>query len=63
MCVHLIRFVLITSTKWPEDDQHIQPFSLEFADGWQPPEVSASARQNDPQPALYEVNHHPKHSV
>ncbi|XP_035517490.1 epidermal growth factor receptor kinase substrate 8-like protein 3 [Morone saxatilis] len=47
----------IPSTKWPEDDEDIPTYTLEFFDGWQPPEVSAApkprepvSRREDPQP-------------
>ncbi|KAJ3603060.1 hypothetical protein NHX12_030804 [Muraenolepis orangiensis] len=29
----------IPSTKWPEDDDDIPTYSLEFSDGWQPPKL------------------------
>ncbi|XP_054639616.1 LOW QUALITY PROTEIN: epidermal growth factor receptor kinase substrate 8 [Dunckerocampus dactyliophorus] len=29
----------IPSTKWPEDDEDIPTYTLEFSDGWQPPEL------------------------
>ncbi|XP_029907486.1 epidermal growth factor receptor kinase substrate 8-like protein 3 [Myripristis murdjan] len=29
----------IPSTKWPEDDEDIPTYTLEFFDGWQPPEA------------------------
>ncbi|XP_037106914.1 epidermal growth factor receptor kinase substrate 8-like protein 3 [Syngnathus acus] len=30
----------IPSTKWPEDDEDIPTYTLEFFDGWQPPELT-----------------------
>nr|XP_046239765.1 epidermal growth factor receptor kinase substrate 8-like protein 3 isoform X2 [Scatophagus argus] len=32
----------IPSTQWPEEDEDIPTYTLEFFDGWQPPEVSAT---------------------
>ncbi|XP_069008686.1 epidermal growth factor receptor kinase substrate 8-like protein 3 [Embiotoca jacksoni] len=32
----------IPSTQWPEDDEDIPTYTLEFFDGWQPPEVMAA---------------------
>ncbi|XP_045884738.1 epidermal growth factor receptor kinase substrate 8-like protein 3 [Micropterus dolomieu] len=42
----------IPSTKWPEDDEDIPTYTLEFFDGWQPPELNEPvSRQESPQPA------------
>ncbi|GLD64446.1 epidermal growth factor receptor kinase substrate 8-like protein 3 isoform X1 [Lates japonicus] len=45
----------IPSTQWPEDDEDIPTYTLEFSDGWQPPEVSdfsePVSRQDSPRPA------------
>ncbi|XP_068170847.1 epidermal growth factor receptor kinase substrate 8-like protein 3 [Antennarius striatus] len=48
----------IPSTKWPEDDEDIPTYTLEFSDGWQPPEVCEApvagppvSRQERPRPA------------
>uniref|UniRef100_A0A673BGY8 EPS8-like 3a n=1 Tax=Sphaeramia orbicularis TaxID=375764 RepID=A0A673BGY8_9TELE len=38
----------IPSTQWPEDDEDIPTYTLEFLDGWQPPEVSASPEPIEP---------------
>uniref|UniRef100_UPI0037E81CBA epidermal growth factor receptor kinase substrate 8-like protein 3 n=1 Tax=Semicossyphus pulcher TaxID=241346 RepID=UPI0037E81CBA len=38
----------IPSTKWPEDDEDIPVYTLEFFDGWQPPEVSATPEPSTP---------------
>ncbi|KAL0978394.1 hypothetical protein UPYG_G00169920 [Umbra pygmaea] len=39
----------IPSTKWPEDDEDIPSYTLEFYDGWQPPEVTSSAPGKQPE--------------
>ncbi|XP_061583075.1 epidermal growth factor receptor kinase substrate 8-like protein 3 isoform X2 [Cololabis saira] len=48
----------IPSSQWPEDDEDIPVYSLEFSDGWQPPEITAApapsepaSRQESPKPA------------
>ncbi|CAJ1050972.1 epidermal growth factor receptor kinase substrate 8-like protein 3 [Xyrichtys novacula] len=48
----------IPSTQWPEDDEDIPTYTLQFTDGWQPPEVSTAPepmtpewRQESPKPA------------
>ncbi|XP_011472936.1 epidermal growth factor receptor kinase substrate 8-like protein 3 isoform X2 [Oryzias latipes] len=45
----------IPSTQWPEDDEDIPTYTLEFYDGWQPPEVTAASepesRQESPEPS------------
>ncbi|XP_071017097.1 epidermal growth factor receptor kinase substrate 8-like protein 3 isoform X1 [Oncorhynchus clarkii lewisi] len=38
----------IPSTKWPEDDEDIPTYTLEFYDGWQPPEVTHSPPGREP---------------
>ncbi|XP_054473629.1 epidermal growth factor receptor kinase substrate 8-like protein 3 [Anoplopoma fimbria] len=38
----------IPSTKWPEDDEDIPTYTLEFSDGWQPPEVTAAPEPSEP---------------
>ncbi|XP_008287657.1 epidermal growth factor receptor kinase substrate 8-like protein 3 [Stegastes partitus] len=38
----------IPSTQWPEDDEDIPTYTLEFSDGWQPPEVSAEPEPSEP---------------
>ncbi|KAM7006244.1 epidermal growth factor receptor kinase substrate 8-like protein 3 [Tautogolabrus adspersus] len=38
----------IPSTKWPDDDEDIPTYTLEFFDGWQPPEVSAASEPRQP---------------
>ncbi|KAM4740164.1 epidermal growth factor receptor kinase substrate 8-like protein 3 [Anableps anableps] len=47
----------IPSTKWPEEDEDIPTYNLQFFDGWQPPEVTGElppsepeSRQESPQP-------------
>ncbi|RVE73511.1 hypothetical protein OJAV_G00050060 [Oryzias javanicus] len=44
----------IPSTQWPEDDEDIPTYTLEFYDGWQPPEVTAApepeSRRESPEP-------------
>ncbi|KAF6736476.1 Epidermal growth factor receptor kinase substrate 8-like protein 3 [Oryzias melastigma] len=44
----------IPSTQWPEDDEDIPTYTLEFYDGWQPPEVTEGSepesRQASPEP-------------
>ncbi|MED6261407.1 hypothetical protein ATANTOWER_004786, partial [Ataeniobius toweri] len=47
----------IPSTKWPEEDENIPTYTLQFFDGWQPPEVTAEpppsapeSRQESPRP-------------
>nr|XP_057910223.1 epidermal growth factor receptor kinase substrate 8-like protein 3 [Doryrhamphus excisus] len=41
----------IPSTKWPEDDEDIPTYTLEFSDGWQPPELMEEpAPAPDPAP-------------
>lgn len=60
----------ITSTKWPEDDEDIPTYTLEFFDGWQAPAVSEVctvpgprepvSRKESPQPAPSQVNLHIK---
>lgn len=59
----------ITSTKWHEDDEDIPTYTLEFFDGWQPPEVSAApeprrpvSRLESPRRAPSQVNLDIKHS-
>eukprot|EP00063_Salmo_salar_P047498 XP_014022333.1 PREDICTED: epidermal growth factor receptor kinase substrate 8-like protein 3 isoform X1 [Salmo salar] len=39
----------IPSTKWPEDDEDIPTYTLEFYDGWQPPEVTHSPPGREPE--------------
>ncbi|CAL8336944.1 unnamed protein product [Lota lota] len=53
----------IPSTKWPEDDDDIPTYSLEFLDGWQPPEVSKGSpaarptrRKENPRPTPSQVS-------
>uniref|UniRef100_A0A8C2XFZ6 EPS8 signaling adaptor L3a n=1 Tax=Cyclopterus lumpus TaxID=8103 RepID=A0A8C2XFZ6_CYCLU len=55
----------IPSTKWPEDDEDIPTYTLEFSDGWQPPEATAAPEPSEPmrrqehqQPATSQVNLH-----
>lgn len=56
----------IPSTKWPEDDEDIPIYTLEFYDGWQPPEVTATpapreptSRRDSPQPSpSLQPSHH-----
>ncbi|XP_042358861.1 epidermal growth factor receptor kinase substrate 8-like protein 3 [Plectropomus leopardus] len=38
----------IPSTKWPEDDEDIPTYTLEFFDGWQPPEVTTAPEPSEP---------------
>ncbi|XP_070704381.1 epidermal growth factor receptor kinase substrate 8-like protein 3 [Pempheris klunzingeri] len=38
----------VPSTKWPEDDEDIPTYTLQFSDGWQPPEVSAAPEPREP---------------
>ncbi|XP_028261047.1 epidermal growth factor receptor kinase substrate 8-like protein 3 isoform X2 [Parambassis ranga] len=38
----------IPSTRWPEDDEDIPTYNLEFFDGWQPPEVTATPATSEP---------------
>lgn len=38
----------IPSTQWPEDDEDIPTYTLEFFDGWQPPEVTESPAPSEP---------------
>ncbi|XP_034388091.1 epidermal growth factor receptor kinase substrate 8-like protein 3 [Cyclopterus lumpus] len=38
----------IPSTKWPEDDEDIPTYTLEFSDGWQPPEATAAPEPSEP---------------
>ncbi|KAM6947925.1 epidermal growth factor receptor kinase substrate 8-like protein 3 [Lycodopsis pacificus] len=38
----------IPSTKWPEDDEDIPTYTLEFSDGWQPLEVTAAPEPSGP---------------
>ncbi|XP_078139629.1 epidermal growth factor receptor kinase substrate 8-like protein 3 [Centroberyx gerrardi] len=38
----------IPSTKWPEDDEDIPTYTLEFFDGWQPPEVTEAPQAREP---------------
>ncbi|XP_053172263.1 epidermal growth factor receptor kinase substrate 8-like protein 3 [Scomber japonicus] len=38
----------IPSTKWPEDDEDIPTYTLEFSDGWQPPELRAAPAPREP---------------
>ncbi|XP_068598192.1 epidermal growth factor receptor kinase substrate 8-like protein 3 [Brachionichthys hirsutus] len=52
----------IPSTKWPEDDEDIPTYTLEFLDGWQPPELRSApeagepaSRRASPQPAPSQV--------
>ncbi|XP_036956302.1 epidermal growth factor receptor kinase substrate 8-like protein 3 isoform X1 [Acanthopagrus latus] len=42
----------IPSTQWPEDDEDIPTYTLEFSDGWQPPEVSATPEPPAPREAV-----------
>ncbi|KAF7670172.1 hypothetical protein LDENG_00068180 [Lucifuga dentata] len=52
----------IPSTKWPEDDEDIPSFTLEFSDGWQAPEPGKSVNRLESQrPAPSQVNIHTKH--
>ncbi|XP_038871282.1 epidermal growth factor receptor kinase substrate 8-like protein 3 [Salvelinus namaycush] len=39
----------IPSTKWPDDDEDIPTYTLEFYDGWQPPEVTHSPPGREPE--------------
>ncbi|KAM4588709.1 epidermal growth factor receptor kinase substrate 8-like protein 3 [Odontesthes bonariensis] len=39
----------IPSTQWPEDDEDIPTYTLEFYDGWQPREISAAPAQSEPE--------------
>uniref|UniRef100_A0A4W5M6U8 EPS8 signaling adaptor L3 n=1 Tax=Hucho hucho TaxID=62062 RepID=A0A4W5M6U8_9TELE len=39
----------IPSTKWPEDDEDIPTYTLEFYDGWQPLEVTHSLPGREPE--------------
>ncbi|KAK1901333.1 Epidermal growth factor receptor kinase substrate 8-like protein 3 [Dissostichus eleginoides] len=52
----------IPSTQWPEDDEDIPTYTLEFSDGWQAPEVTAAPKPSEPmrreerqQPAPYQA--------
>ncbi|KAF3856367.1 hypothetical protein F7725_017090, partial [Dissostichus mawsoni] len=52
----------IPSTQWPEDDEDIPTYTLEFSDGWQAPEVTAAPEPSEPmrreerqQPAPYQA--------
>lgn len=38
----------MTSTKWPEDDEDIPTYTLEFSDGWEPPELRAAPEPREP---------------
>ncbi|XP_056292613.1 epidermal growth factor receptor kinase substrate 8-like protein 3 [Pseudoliparis swirei] len=38
----------IPSTKWPEDDEDIPTYTLEFSDGWQAPEATAAPEPREP---------------
>ncbi|XP_030275376.1 epidermal growth factor receptor kinase substrate 8-like protein 3 isoform X2 [Sparus aurata] len=42
----------IPSTQWPEDDEDIPTYTLEFSDGWQPSEVSATPEPPAPREAV-----------
>ncbi|XP_061788318.2 epidermal growth factor receptor kinase substrate 8-like protein 3 [Nerophis lumbriciformis] len=42
----------IPSTKWPEDDEDIPTYTLEFFDGWQPPELSEEPAPSAAGPAM-----------
>lgn len=60
----------ITSTKWPEADEDIPTYTLEFSDGWQPPDVTAAPESYEPirreehqRPAPSRVDRHPEHPV
>ncbi|KAM9759054.1 epidermal growth factor receptor kinase substrate 8-like protein 3 [Menidia menidia] len=39
----------IPSTQWPEDDEDIPTYTLQFYDGWQPPEVSEAPLDSQPE--------------
>ncbi|XP_056154287.1 epidermal growth factor receptor kinase substrate 8-like protein 3 isoform X2 [Lampris incognitus] len=56
----------IPSTKWPEDDEDIPTFTLEFTDGWRAPEVTetppsreAATRQAAQRPATRQAAQFP----
>nr|XP_040059157.1 epidermal growth factor receptor kinase substrate 8-like protein 3 isoform X3 [Gasterosteus aculeatus aculeatus]XP_040059158.1 epidermal growth factor receptor kinase substrate 8-like protein 3 isoform X3 [Gasterosteus aculeatus aculeatus] len=58
----------IPSTKWPEADEDIPTYTLEFSDGWQPPDVTAAPESYEPirreehqRPAPSRVDRHPEH--
>ncbi|XP_070759277.1 epidermal growth factor receptor kinase substrate 8-like protein 3 [Enoplosus armatus] len=47
----------IPSTKWPEDDEDIPTYTLEFSDGWQPPEPREPAsREESTKPAVSQTS-------
>ncbi|XP_040890971.1 epidermal growth factor receptor kinase substrate 8-like protein 3 [Toxotes jaculatrix] len=53
----------IPSTKWPEDDEDIPTYTLEFSDGWKPPELTSApvfsepvSKQESPQPAPIQIS-------
>lgn len=47
----------IPSTKWPEDDEDIPTYTLEFCDGWQPPEVTGRSPWTEPVKQNKQQNH------
>ncbi|XP_007570451.1 epidermal growth factor receptor kinase substrate 8-like protein 3 isoform X1 [Poecilia formosa] len=39
----------IPSTKWPEEDEDIPVYNMQFFDGWQPPEVTGELPPSEPE--------------
>ncbi|XP_043979158.1 epidermal growth factor receptor kinase substrate 8-like protein 3 isoform X2 [Gambusia affinis] len=39
----------IPSTKWPEEDEDIPVYNMQFFDGWQPPEVTGESPPSEPE--------------
>ncbi|XP_077385150.1 epidermal growth factor receptor kinase substrate 8-like protein 3 [Festucalex cinctus] len=42
----------IPSTKWPDDDEDIPTYTLEFFDGWQPPELTEAPAVGNETPVM-----------
>ncbi|KAJ7999121.1 hypothetical protein DPEC_G00212120 [Dallia pectoralis] len=49
----------IPSTKWPEDDEDIPTYTLEFYDGWQPANVTTSPTEREPERGQQSSNQRP----
>ncbi|XP_046893130.1 epidermal growth factor receptor kinase substrate 8-like protein 3 [Hypomesus transpacificus] len=50
----------IPSTKWPEDDEDIPTYTLEFLDGWQPPDVTEDSPGREPDSGQQNQHQPPK---
>ncbi|KAK6319204.1 epidermal growth factor receptor kinase substrate 8-like protein 3 [Coregonus clupeaformis] len=50
----------IPSTKWPEDDEDIPTYTLEFYDGWKPLEVTHSLPGREPERRQQSQNQSPR---